>query len=211
MGCGQLVAVVQGEQGEFAMSQAAELIRFDDNAEVSERIAARYPREEYGLTIVPMVASDWPMLEQFLADTPAEEQRFFRRGASDRGRVERWCRQLDYRHTLPLLAWQDDRIVADGVLERESGLWTSHVGKLRLLVHAAHRRRGLGQMMLRELIAVAAALNLHKLVYECAAEQQSLIALLKRLRFHEAARLPEFIRDFDGRLHDLVVMVHDLG
>ena len=193
------------------MSHATELIRFDDNPELDERVAARYPREEYGLTIVPMVASDWPMLERLLADTPAEEQRFFRRGEADRTRVERWCKQLDYRHTLPLLAWQDDRILADGVLERESGLWSSHVGKIRLLVHPAERRRGLGGMMLRELIAVAAALNLHKLVYECAAEQRSLIAFLKLLRFKEAARLPEFIRDFQGGLHDLVVMVHELG
>jgi GNAT superfamily N-acetyltransferase len=193
------------------MSNATELIRFDDNAELADRVAARYPREEYGLTIVPMVASDWSMLEQFLADTPADEQRFFRRSGSDQGRVERWCRQLDYRHTLPLLAWQDDQIVADAVLERESGLWTSHVGKVRMLVHPAHRRRGLGGMMMRELLAVAAALNLHKLVYECAGEQHSLIGFLKRQRYKEAARLPEFIRDFDGRLHDLVVMVNELG
>lgn len=193
------------------MSNASDLIRFDDNPELGERVAARYPREEYGLTIVPMVASDWPMLEKLLADTPAEERRFFRRGQSDHSRVERWCKQLDYRHTLPLLAWKDDRIVADGVLERESGLWTSHVGKVRLLVHPSERRRGLGGMILRELIAVGAALNLHKLVYECAAEQQSLIAFLKRMRFKEAARLPEFICDFDGGLHNLVVMVHELG
>ena len=186
-----------------------------ESAELTELVGRRYPRAvepEIGLrlTLTPMVASDWQLLERFLRDTPDAERRYFRREATDPARVERWCSELDYQHIFPLLAWQDDQIVADAVLQREPSLWTSHVGKLRLLVHSTFRGRGVGRCMVHELVDLACQLDLHKVIYECAAEQQSLIAFLQRVGFSNVARLPDFIRDRDGMLHDMVVMSKSL-
>ena len=96
------------------------------------------------LTLTPMVPSDWQFLETFPPAVPESEQRFFRQDTTIAERVERWCSELDYRHVLPLLAWNGDRIVGDATLEQEPGLWTAHVAKIRLLVHPDFRRRGVG-------------------------------------------------------------------
>ncbi|MEX0710785.1 MAG: GNAT family N-acetyltransferase [Pirellulales bacterium] len=178
--------------------------------------AARYPKElslaeGSSLTLTPMVASDWPMMEEFLRATPDEERRFFRRDASDPARVERWCSQLDYGHVFPLFAWRGKSIGADVILERDSGLWTSHVAKVRLLVKPAFRGRGLGRQMISEVIELARLFDLHKLCYECAADQHALVAFLSACGFNEAARLEGFIRDRDGAFHDMVIMVYDLA
>jgi GNAT superfamily N-acetyltransferase len=150
------------------------------------------------------------MLEDLLHAIPSSESRFFRRESSDSERVERWCRQLDYRHYLPLLAWDGGRIAADCILELEPGLWTSHVGKFRTLVHPDYRRRGVATLLAREVIEIAPRLGLHKLVNESAAGQHANIEFLKGLGFVEQARLPEFIRDRTGRLHDMLLLVLDL-
>ena len=91
--------------------------------EIEGAIANRFPRETVlgngtEISLTRMVPSDWQFLEQFLKATPDEERRFFRREASVPERVERWCRELDYHHILPVLAWDRDRVVADGILQR---------------------------------------------------------------------------------------------
>lgn len=178
-----------------------------------ERLAGRYPRaigvsDGQTLTLAPLVPSDWECLTRFLADIPAHERRFFRHDLSDAVQVEQWCAQLDYRTALPLLAWDGDRIAADAVLLLDPGMWTGHLGKLRLLVHPWYRSRGVGSALVAEMVEIAKLIGLHKLVHECAAPQVDLIDLLKQSDFVEVARLPEFVRDRDGRVHDLVVLVH---
>lgn len=181
-----------------------------------ESIALRYPRDVhltdgFALTLTPMVPSDCQFLQRFLEAVPQPEQRFFREDASVAERVERWCTELDYRNVIPLLAWHGDQIVGDATLEQEPGLWTAHVAKVRLMVHPDFRRRGLGRRLLDELIELGRELGLHKLVYECAAEQRELTEHLMRSKFIPAARLADFIRDRNGRLHDMVILVRDLS
>jgi len=183
---------------------------------LSDSVASRYPKEleladGTRLTLAPMVPADWQFLETLLHAVPETERRFFRQDTSIAERVEQWCSELDYRHVLPLFAWHGDRIVGDATLEQEPGLWTAHVAKIRLLVHPEFRGRGIGRRLSRELVELARGLGLHKLLYECAGEQTELIDHLLRSGFVSAAVLPDFIRDRDGRLHDMVLLVLDLN
>jgi hypothetical protein len=52
---------------------------------------------------------------------------------------------------------------------------------------------------------------LHKLVCETAGEQAAEIGLARRLGFVEAARLPEFVCDQTGGLHELVLLIKNLS
>lgn len=182
---------------------------------LDERITSRFPqairtRDGAELTVTPLVPSDWPFLESFLRGIPQDEQNYLRHDIREPGLVERWCATLDYNHVLPALAWKGDRIVADGVLYREPGLWTAHVGKMRLVVDPEFRGQGIGREMTQLLIQLARDLGLHKVVTECAAEQETLKAFMKHLGFEEVARLPEFVRDRQGRFHDMAVLVYSL-
>jgi GNAT superfamily N-acetyltransferase len=177
-----------------------------------DRLASRYPREisladATEVTLTPMVPSDWKMLEDFIGDTPAADRKFFRRDISDPDRVMRWCTELDYQHILPLLAWHEGRIVADAALQREPGLWTAHIGRLRVLVHPDYRHLGLATHLVDELTDIARDFGLHKLVHECAAEQTDLISMLAQRGFGVAARLPDFICDRNSQYHEMVLMV----
>lgn len=183
--------------------------------ELLDTAAARYPKElelqdGSSITLTPMVASDWQMVEEFLRATPEEEKRFFRHDDSDFERVRYWCEHLDYRHMFPLLAWKGKSVVADVVLERDAGLWTSHVGKLRILVRPSFRHGGIGRGLMNEVVELARGFDLHKLSYELASDQHELVSFLRSCGFREAALLERFIRDARGRFHDMVVMVRDL-
>lgn len=181
-----------------------------------ESVLARYPHtfqlgDDNLYTVTPMVPSDWPMLAEFVRATPDQERRFFRYDMDDQARVEWWCSQLNYHELIPLLVWHEDQIIADGILERDAGIWTSHVGRIRLLVHPDWRQKGVGQALIQELIELGTQLKLHRLVYECASDQPALLALLAKNGFRTAATIKEHLLDGAGILHDMHVMIYDLS
>ena len=183
---------------------------------MQQLVSATYPKEvklrdQTEVTLTPMVPSDWQLVGDFLAAIPEEDRLFLRHDISDPEIVERWCTDLDYKHVFPLLAWVEGRVVADGTLNQDPGLWTAHLGKLRVLVHPDFRRHGLGAVITRELISVATAQGLNKAVVECASEQGDLIRFLGGEGFREAARLEGFVKDRNDENHAMVVMVRDLA
>lgn len=184
-------------------------------AMIDETITAQFPREIVlsdgtKLTVTPMVASDWKLLREFFDAVPTEERQFLRHDVADPEIVEQWCANLDYQQILPLLVWDGGAIVADGSLHQEPGLWTSHIGKVRVLVREDHRGRGIGTAITKQLIGVAREFKLQKVVAECAPEQEDFVAMLRRLGFGEVARLPDFVCDRSNKLHEMLVLVYDL-
>jgi GNAT superfamily N-acetyltransferase len=183
---------------------------------MQQLVSATYPKEvtlrdNTEVTLTPMVPSDWQLVGEFLSAIPDEDRLFLRHDISDPAIVERWCAELDYKHVFPLLAWVNGRVVADGTLNQDPGLWTAHLGKLRVLVHPEFRRLGLGSVITEELMSIATAQGLNKAVVECAAEQKDLIRFLGEEGFREAARLDGFVKDRKGADHTLVILVRDLA
>jgi ribosomal protein S18 acetylase RimI-like enzyme len=183
---------------------------------MQQLVSATYPKElklrdQTEVTLTPMVPSDWQLVGDFLSAIHPDDRLFLRHDISDPEIVERWCTELDYKHVFPLLAWVDGRVVADGTLNQDPGLWTAHLGRLRVLVHPEFRRRGLGELITDELIAVATAQGLNKAVVECASEQKDLIEFLGEKGFRQAARLEGFVKDRNGKDHAMIIMVRELA
>lgn len=183
--------------------------------DIERIVAERYPKEVdvrdgTSVTLTPMVPSDWSLLREFLGRVPEQERMFLRHDISSAGLVEQWCRELDYKHIFPLLAWIGGDIVADGTLHLEPGLWTSHLGRLRILVDPGRRRLGIGTLLANEMCDVGSTLGLHKMVVECAAEQGELVTMLQRVGFGQAARLEGFVLDRNEQVHDMLVLVRSL-
>lgn len=101
-------------------------------------------RDGVRVTLKPMTLEDADALQQFFLQIPAEERHYLKEDVTSPKVIKRWADELDYDRALPLLAWVDGRVVADGSLHRTRTMARRHVGELRIVVDPAFRLRGLG-------------------------------------------------------------------
>lgn len=80
-----------------------------------------------------------------------------------------------------------------------------HTVEHSVYIHAGHRGRGLGRLIVTELISAAAALGKHVLIAGIDGTNDASIRLHAGMGFSEVARMPEVGRKF-GRWLDLVFM-----
>jgi ribosomal protein S18 acetylase RimI-like enzyme len=162
------------------------------------------------VTIRPMVKEDAGKLYEFLSRVPREDRLFLRDDVSDRSVIDTWAEELDYDTVLPLVAEVGGRIVGDATLHRRKFGWTSHVGKLRVVIDKEYRGNGLGTAMVEELVAIAKDAGLEQLVAELMANQRAAIAAFRRLGFEKEAVFYNYVKDQTGEERNLVVMIKNL-
>ena len=160
------------------------------------------------MTIVELRPDHVDALSRFFTELPAGDLTFVEEDVTDPAQVRslaapawgRWL-TLDDRGA--------ERSVVTGYLAvRRLPGWSDHVGEIRLVVHPAHRRAGLGRALARHALVQAVEGGLRKLVVELVADQEHAIAMFTALGFTGEALLRDHIRDRDGRLRDLVVLAH---
>lgn len=162
------------------------------------------------VTIRPMVKEDEGKLFDFFGRVPKEDRLFLRDDVSRRDVIDAWARELDYEKVLPLVAEVGDKIVGDASLHRRKGGWTSHVGKVRIVVEKDYRGKGLGTRLIEELIDIARKAGLELLVAEVMANQTAAIAAFKHLGFEKEAVFYNHVKDQMGKEHNLIVMIKNL-
>lgn len=162
------------------------------------------------VTIRPMVKEDAGKLYAFFARVPREDRLFLRDDVAKREVIDGWARELDYEKVLPLLAVVGDNIVGDATLHRRKAGWTSHVGKVRIVIDKDYRGKGLGTLLIEELITIAKKAGLEILVAELMENQTAAIAAFKNLGFAQEAFLQNYVKDQAGRDHHLVVLIRRL-
>ncbi|MEE9124920.1 MAG: GNAT family N-acetyltransferase [candidate division NC10 bacterium] len=157
-----------------------------------------------------MVEEDQRALFEFFQRVPKEDRLFLRDDVSDPKTIQAWANELDYDRVLPLLALIDGKVVGDATLHRRQGGWTAHVGRVRLVVDPQYRQRGLGTLLIRELVEIGKGLELDRLVVELTGTQQAALSAFRHLGFARVAVLNQHIKDQAGRPQDLVIMINDL-
>ncbi|HEU5360302.1 MAG TPA: GNAT family protein [Candidatus Deferrimicrobiaceae bacterium] len=176
----------------------------------------RYPREiglrdGARLTLRPMVREDADRLWDFFRRIPPEDKMYFREDVSRKKVVERWAENLEYDSVLPILALEGDRVVGDATLHRNQNGWKQRVGTIRIQVDPDFRYRGLGTAMLREMRHLGEKAALHYLMAEAIEEQQPAIRAFEKMGFERAAFFRNFVNDQKGGLHNLVVLLYQMG
>lgn len=176
-----------------------------------------YPKEVHlpdGTSVVlkPLTAGDGEALLQFFLKVPAEDRRFLKEDVTSPKVVKRWVTEPDYDRALPILAWSDDKVVADATLHRTRTLARRHVGEIRILVAPEYRSRGLGTILMRELATIANDHGLERLVIQAVAErEEAAIKAAESIGFTKVAVLPGHAKDVDGHPRDIVLMDMPLG
>jgi GNAT superfamily N-acetyltransferase len=159
-----------------------------------------------------MTPDDEAALLRFFLRTGEEDRFYLKEDVTSPSVIRAWCEGLDYDRTLPLLAFAGEEVVADATLHRGRAGARRHNAEARLVVDPEYRNRGLGSLMLKEILEIAYDAELDRVVMELVAgEQQDAIAAAQRLGFIEVARLPGHAQDRALHPRDLVILEAPLG
>jgi RimJ/RimL family protein N-acetyltransferase len=109
-----------------------------------------------------------------------------------------------------IVALQNNRIVATGILELSAEEWRKHQGELRTIVEPDMRHKGLGTVMLRELYHLAAEKNVEKVIVRIMRPQRAARAICHKLGLREETVLPDYVRDTTGKMQDMIIMAGDM-
>ncbi len=164
------------------------------------------------ITVRPMEPSDCKALLEFFRGIPDEERYFLKDDVAAEAVIDSWARHLDYDRALPLLAFDGDRVCADGVLIRHRGNARSHYAEVRIVVDPAYRERGLGTAVLKELIDIAWDAEIESVQGEFVKGlQDDAYRAVQALGGIESGHIIDAYRDQAGEAHDLVFLRVPLG
>lgn len=185
-------------------------------SEVSSFILEMYPREigaggNRKATLRLMEKSDRDSIVDFARALPPEDLLFLRKDITDPAVVDQWVRDIEAGRTITVLAEGEGELVGYGSLWRDESFWGRHVGEIRVLVRPDYRGVGLGRRLSFDVFAIAKDLGLEKIIARMTPEQKRTRANLERLGFTVDAVLRGFVRDRNGKAHDLLVMSSDVG
>jgi GNAT superfamily N-acetyltransferase len=157
-------------------------------------------------TLRPLQKSDEKQFHTFFCEVPDTERILFKHRVTDPKVIHEWCERIDYGRILPLLALDGQKIVADASLHQTLGGWKRHIGRISVVVHPKARGKGLGKVLVRELIDIARNIGLEKLEAEFLGDQQAALRVFAELGFTEMLRLDDYVKDMQAITHDYVLM-----
>ncbi|MBW1982569.1 MAG: GNAT family N-acetyltransferase [Deltaproteobacteria bacterium] len=159
----------------------------------------------------PLVAEDQEKLIAFFQSLPEEERIFLRHDVADVNVIKSWTEEIDYSRNYPLLAFVDDKIVGDVTLHRIPYGWKRHMGTVRVVVAPEYHNKGLGTLLINEIVELAAEFGLEKLWAELPLSSPAAIAVFRKAGFSSKAVIEGLVKDLHGRNTDVVIMVCDVG
>ncbi len=179
---------------------------------LSEILISTYPKsvaldDGTPVTLRPLLKEDEAKLTAYFADLPAEDRLCLKEDVSDPKVVENWIYELDYDNILSLLAFHNGEVVGDATLHFNPIGWTRHQAELRLTTSPQYRVRGLGTLLLQNLIDIATRLGLEQIHIEIPPRLDKAFYLFEKMGFKEVANLRGFVKDLAGTESDLVLMV----
>ena len=139
--------------------------------------------EDIEVTIRTLEPSDEEALVRFMLDLPPAERVHFRDDVTDPSVIHDWATNIDLDRVIPLLATVDGAIIANWSLHHREYGWTRHQAHIRGIVHPKWRTRGLGALMVYELLSIGKNLHFERIVIELVAPQKELLLRYKKIGF----------------------------
>jgi RimJ/RimL family protein N-acetyltransferase len=162
------------------------------------------------VTLRPMVKEDRDKLLDFFQHLDEKDLLFLRSDVRDPAVIDHWVNHIDYYRVFPLLAEVQGRIVGDATLHMRKVGWKRHLGNVRVVVAKDYQKRGLGTLLINEVVELAGEFGLEKLVAEIHLQAAGALTAFKHAGFSTKAVFEDLVKDPQGRSSDLVVMVCDV-
>lgn len=159
----------------------------------------------------PMVKDDRKSLGDFFNNLEPSILQYVRHDVTDPNVIDQWFDQLDYEKAFPLLAFKGDKVLANATLYRVAHGWRKHLGTIRIVVDPELYEKGLGTLMINELVDLAHEFGLEKLMVEFPLKAHSALAMFKKVGFSPRAVIEGLMKDRHGNNLDIVIMVMDVA
>ncbi len=157
----------------------------------------------------PMRPGDAGALLALARSLPPEDLLFLRRDVTDERVIDAWARDVADGRVITILAESESgEVLGEASLYPSDVPWTRHVGEVRVITAPRVRGKGLGHVLLREIMAAAKAAGIEKLTAQMTVEQEPARRLFEAMGFTEEGRFRAYARDQAGASHDLVVMTY---
>ncbi len=172
----------------------------------------RFPQEAVlrdgrKVLIRPFTEQDTEAVWAFFRGLPAEVRRFAWHNVEDHSLIEAWGQNIDYSTVLPLLAFDEKRVVADATLKRRHGGPLRLVGRLSWLLEPSYRGQGLGTLLINNFISIGRSYGLRHLTCMLISDLEAdAVETLRGLGFEEIP-IPGYGSDPDGNPHDMVKLI----
>jgi RimJ/RimL family protein N-acetyltransferase len=158
------------------------------------------------LLLRPLSKEDKEGLVGLFARATQEDLEYFRSDAGDRAVVESWVDDLDLKRVFPLVAVVDGEIVGDATLHFGER-YHRHAAWVRVFLDRAHRRQGIGMLMLRCLVDIARRMGLQQLYAEIVTTQPQVIKAFEDLGYRQEVTLRDYFLTSGGETLNMVVLV----
>jgi RimJ/RimL family protein N-acetyltransferase len=168
-------------------------------------------RHEYTVQVRPMGVEDAGALHTFFCRIPEEDLLFLRRDVTNREVIESWALDVAAGQTFTLLAEARGQVVGEASVHRSRAPWSGHVGEIRVVVDAEHRRVGLGSALVQAIFLEALGRGIEKIVAEMTPDQTGAINVFQKLGVQPEGLFRAHVRDRAGTKRDLIVMAHEVA
>ena len=159
----------------------------------------------------PMIREDRMAIGNFFNRLAPAVLQYVRHDVTDSKVLDQWFEHLDYERVFPLLAFKGDKVVANASLHRVAYGWRKHLGTIRIVVEPELHEKGLGTLMINELIDLAQEFGLEKLMVEFPLKAHGALAMFKKAGFSPRAVIEGLMKNRHGENVDVVIMVMDVA
>jgi GNAT superfamily N-acetyltransferase len=164
-------------------------------------------RDGDNVSVRPLEPGDKIRLLEFFERIPEEERYYLKENVASAKVIQGWTTNMDFSKVIPVVAVARDAIVADATLHLNCTPARQHLGEVRIVVDPAYREVGLGGRLIREILDIAAALGLAKVVFELVAlREKEAVCAAERVGFKEVATLEDRVKDFWGNYQDVIML-----
>jgi GNAT superfamily N-acetyltransferase len=157
-------------------------------------------------TLRPVAKSDAKGLNEFFLSLPGYELMFLKERVTEPSVVKELCAGNDPHSTFVLVAVKDKQIVGECALRQVHFGWKRHIGDITAHTHPSLRGKGLGRLLVSEMIEVARESGLERLEAEFIGKQEGAMKVFGLLGFSTLMRLEDYVKDMQAVTHDYVLM-----
>lgn len=159
----------------------------------------------------PMVKGDRKSVGDFFSRLSPSVLQYVRNDVTNPKVLDQWFDQLNYERVFPLLAFQGEKVLANASLHRVTHGWRKHLGTVRIVVDQEFHEKGLGTLMINELVDLALEFGLEKLMVEFPLRAHGALAMFKKAGFSPRGVIEGLMKGRHGEDLDIVIMVMDVA